>query len=290
MSTEVPLSTLLLKLPWFVSAPLVLAFATAFAYAGYAFTGDYFHETCKNERNLLTGEFEASNCGEGAEVAARLAVTQAVIAVGSGQAQVVQAGVPSATVAPPPPSSPPTNLPATSPTAPTPPPVATAPPPSQATSAAPEPPVTRPSLTPTPSTPPPTATPAIPQPTSPPTSTLSPSPSPSAGVVASGSFRNGAPGHNGSGAVQAQRLADGKINLFLSNFSVTNGPDLYVVLSVSGDGDYSGGDLLVARLKANNGSQNYTLPDGIDIGRYRSVSIWCKSFDVVFAYAPLAVQ
>ena len=50
---------------------------------------------------------------------------------------------------------------------------------------------------------------------------------------------------------------------------------------------HAGGDLLVAKLKANNGSQNYALPAGVDLSRYNSVSIWCKSFDVTFAYAPL---
>jgi hypothetical protein len=62
---------LLQSVPWFVAAPAVVVAAAVFAGASYYFTGPLFHETCANERNLLTGEFEASNCGEGADVARR---------------------------------------------------------------------------------------------------------------------------------------------------------------------------------------------------------------------------
>ena len=274
------MSKLLLKLPWFVAAPLIVVVAAGFAYVGYAFTGDYFNETCKNERNLLTGEFEASNCGEGAKVAARLKETEAVIAVGGGQVGAVQPAVPSPGATAPMASASPTGAPGVQATADS---ATGAPTPSAVTSASAESTTMAPAASPSTS---PTATPAAAQPTATPTS---PPPAPTAktGVIAAGAFRNGAPGHNGSGSVQAQQLADGKVNLFLSNLSVTNGPDLYVVLSASPTGDYSGGDLLVAKLKANNGSQNYALPAGVDLSRYNSVSIWCKSFDVTFAYAPL---
>lgn len=89
---------------------------------------------------------------------------------------------------------------------------------------------------------------------------------------------------------ELQRLADGTLNVLLKDFSVTNGPDLQVVLSKSADGDYSGEDLVLSKLKANNGAQNYTIPAGTDLAQYKSVIIWCKPFDVVFAYAPLEAQ
>ena len=109
-----------------------------------------------------------------------------------------------------------------------------------------------------------------------------------AGVLAKGNFRDGAPGHTGRGRVEIQRLPDGSLNLLLADFSVTNGPDLYVVLSRGKDGSYGGNDLQLARLKANNGTQNYAIPAGTDVSGFESVLIWCKAFDVVFAYAPLA--
>ena len=114
-------------------------------------------------------------------------------------------------------------------------------------------------------------------------------PAPASGVLLRAAFRDGAPGHNGSGAVELQRLPDGTLNVFFSDFSVTSGPDLFVILS-TGDGGYrSEGAVNLGRLKANNGSQNYTIPEGADLSRYRSVVIWCRQFDVTFAVASFAV-
>lgn len=109
------------------------------------------------------------------------------------------------------------------------------------------------------------------------------------GVLARGSFVDGAPGHFGSGSAEVQRLADGSLNLRLGNFSVTNGPDLIVYLSPSAD-DYVGGGVSLGSLKANNGNQNYTIPAGTNLDGVRSVIIWCKSFPTVFAYATLEVN
>lgn len=329
------MTRLLLKLPWFIAAPLVVVVAGALAYGAYYLTGDYYHEECKNERNLLTGEIEPSNCGEGAKVAASMKETEgtvnepskmesasggAVLATGeftdadpahkgSGTAELqrlpdgshnlflknfsvtngpdlfvvlstsengkyrdgdlvlarLQANngnqnyaIPAGTDV--------TKFKSvviwckrfnvnfagavfeTKTAANAPSPTA------QAT--------TTPAATPT----------AVPART---------------GVLLMGTFRDGSPGHTGSGSAQVQRLPDGTLNLFLGNFSVTNGPDLFVVLSESADGDYKGSDLTLGRLKANNGSQNYTIPPGTDVSKYRSVIIWCKSFSTPFAYATL---
>jgi hypothetical protein len=100
-------------------------------------------------------------------------------------------------------------------------------------------------------------------------------------------FVDGDPGHDGSGTAEIQRLPDGTLNLFLRGFSVTNGPDLFVVLSRDPGGNYSDGDLVLERLKANHGNQNYVIPAGTDLSLYRSVLIWCRSFNVDFAYATL---
>jgi hypothetical protein len=50
------------------------------------------------------------------------------------------------------------------------------------------------------------------------------------------------------------------------------------------DGKY----VSLGKLKGNKGDQNYTLPVGLDLNRYTSVSIWCDRFDVSFGAAPLA--
>lgn len=210
------MSKLLLKLPWFAAAPLVLLIAGVFAWLGYAFTGDYFNETCMNERNLLTNEFEPSNCGEGAKVAARLKAQGDAGPAAGSTAPVTGAS-----------------------------PVAGA-----------------------------SATPVR-------------SGTPTRGVLAQGTFRDGDAAHSGAGQVEIQRLPSGKLNVFLSNFSVTNGPDLFVVLGRSAGGSYGKDDFTVAKLKANNGNQNYEIEGEVNLADYRSVVIWCRRFNIVFAYAPL---
>ena len=132
---------------------------------------------------------------------------------------------------------------------------------------------------------------ATPTPGSQPSSTPG-SPAPAAtpegpGVLAAGTFEDGEPGHDGSGGVEVQRLADGSLNVFISSLSVTNGPDLFVVLSRDPGGDYADGDLVLEALSANHGNQNYAIPAGTDVSQFRSVVIWCRAFDVTFAYATL---
>jgi hypothetical protein len=111
------------------------------------------------------------------------------------------------------------------------------------------------------------------------------------GALIAGSFVDGAPGHNAQGSATIFRLEDGKQILRLMDFSATNGPDLFVVLSGSAnpdqDGVKSGAFLQLDALKGNVGDQNYDLPADIDLSQYRSVVIWCRTFDVVFGYAPL---
>ncbi|MEX0959981.1 MAG: DM13 domain-containing protein [Burkholderiales bacterium] len=43
----------------------------------------------------------------------------------------------------------------------------------------------------------------------------------------------------------------------------------------------------LGRLKAFRGSQNYPLPDGIDLGKFGSVVIWCEHFATLISPATL---
>lgn len=43
----------------------------------------------------------------------------------------------------------------------------------------------------------------------------------------------------------------------------------------------------LGRLKAFKGSQNYRVPEGVDIARYGSVVIWCEQFGVLISPAQL---
>jgi hypothetical protein len=46
----------------------------------------------------------------------------------------------------------------------------------------------------------------------------------------------------------------------------------------------------LGRLKAFKGSQNYSIPDGVDLARYESVVIWCEQFGVLISPAALKFQ
>lgn len=48
------------------------------------------------------------------------------------------------------------------------------------------------------------------------------------------------------------------------------------------------GFVSLGALKGNIGDQNYRIPAGIDLSRYRAVSVWCRRFGVNFGAAPLA--
>lgn len=103
-------------------------------------------------------------------------------------------------------------------------------------------------------------------------------------VVATGSFTGFDRLHNGSGTAKLIKTDEGYVVRFEEDFSVTNGPDLYV--GFGRDGDYAEGSEIAA-LKGNKGSQNYSLPDGFDPNTYNEVWIWCKQFSVPFAKARL---
>jgi hypothetical protein len=107
-------------------------------------------------------------------------------------------------------------------------------------------------------------------------------------VVSTGMFRDGAPGHHGKGAAKLGRDASGKAFLVFEEFSVTNGPDLHVILGATEDGGGDGLDL--GGLKATDGTFSYEVPDGTDLVAFKSVTIFCKSFPTVFAVATLEVR
>jgi hypothetical protein len=112
-------------------------------------------------------------------------------------------------------------------------------------------------------------------------------------TLAAGMFISGStPGHHVDGKATIYQLEDGKPLLRLEDFSATNGPDLFVVLSSSAnpdqDGVKTGAYLQLEALKGNIGNQNYELPADIDPSQYKSIVIWCRTFNVVFGYAPIS--
>ena len=105
----------------------------------------------------------------------------------------------------------------------------------------------------------------------------------------SGEFAGTDDFHFGSGTASIIETAPGTYTLRLEDFSVRNGPDLFVYLSPDADG-YVDEALELGRLKATDGSFNYALPAGTDPSDFASALIWCKQFAHLFAVAPFVAD
>jgi hypothetical protein len=110
-------------------------------------------------------------------------------------------------------------------------------------------------------------------------------------VVLSGRFHGNA--HETTGRATIYRLPTGGLMLRLTEFATSNGPDVRVYLvaatDVTDDETVSrAGFVELGPMKGNRGDQNYEVPAGIDLSRYRAVTIWCRRFSVNFGTAPLS--
>jgi len=108
--------------------------------------------------------------------------------------------------------------------------------------------------------------------------------------LASGQFHTNA--HETKGIATIYRLEDGRLVLRLTEFVTSNGPDVRVYLVAAVDVQKEGaakraGIVDLGPLKGNIGDQNYDVPVGVDLAKYRAVSIWCRRFSVNFGAAPL---
>ncbi len=92
--------------------------------------------------------------------------------------------------------------------------------------------------------------------------------------------------HFAEGEALIIETAPGEYVLRVENFSVRNGPDLYMMLSPDPDG-YAEGALNLGELRATDGAFNYDIPPGTDLADYASVIVWCEDFAVLFATATL---
>jgi hypothetical protein len=103
--------------------------------------------------------------------------------------------------------------------------------------------------------------------------------------IRTGSFIGAGDGfHNAEGLAKVIPLGDGITVIRLENFKSTNGPNVHLYLST----DKAASNFIdLGRLKANNGNQNYNIPDGTDLAKYSMALIWCKDFSVLFGSAEL---
>ncbi len=100
--------------------------------------------------------------------------------------------------------------------------------------------------------------------------------------------------HATSGSVEILAAKNGTKVLRLTNFKTSNGPDVHVVLVAADDAVDNqkflpGGTerIEIGKLKGNEGNQNYTIPAGTDLGKFKTVLIYCERFNATFGAAPL---
>lgn len=108
-------------------------------------------------------------------------------------------------------------------------------------------------------------------------------------VAGAGQFVGADSFHQGSGSATIYQQGNQRVLRF-EDFEVTNGPDLHVILSTNPDPASSGdiGEYIdLGQLKGNQGSQNYEIPNDVDLSQYQSVVIYCMPFHVVFSTATL---
>ena len=114
----------------------------------------------------------------------------------------------------------------------------------------------------------------------------------SAKVIETGTFHGKV--HSTTGRATIYQGQDGKLVLRLTRFKTSNGPDVHVILIAGIDAEddanflKSGTERVeLGSLKGNEGDQNYEIPAGTDLSKFRTVSIYCERFDANFGAAPL---
>ena len=111
-------------------------------------------------------------------------------------------------------------------------------------------------------------------------------------VLAEGTFRDADIAHKGQGKATILETVGGSHIVQLSDFKVTNGPDLEVWLvkaaNIRSSSDVKESEWVsLGQLKGNIGNQSYTVPAGTALSDFQSVVIWCEQFGVLFSPADL---
>ena len=110
-------------------------------------------------------------------------------------------------------------------------------------------------------------------------------------ILATGTFHGAV--HKTSGRATVYQATGGNV-LRLTHFSTSNGPNVHVLLIAAADAKDDENFLNekieridLGSLKGNEGDQNYVIPSGTDLGKYKSVAIFCERFNANFGTAPL---
>ena len=105
-------------------------------------------------------------------------------------------------------------------------------------------------------------------------------------TLASGEWEGADDFHFGSGGARLVEAADGSLTLTLEDFSVQNGPDLFVYVSPDANG-WTEAAVNLGALKATDGTFSYEIPPEVSADDIASAVVWCKAFGVLFATASL---
>jgi hypothetical protein len=110
-------------------------------------------------------------------------------------------------------------------------------------------------------------------------------------IVATGTFHGAAHPTSGRATIYS---SGGKETLRMTHFKTSNGPDVHVVLIAATDAQYSENffdkniqRVELGKLKGNEGDQDYNIPAGTDLSKFKAVSIYCVRYNANFGTAPL---
>ena len=96
---------------------------------------------------------------------------------------------------------------------------------------------------------------------------------------------HGLAGHHGRGSASLYRLADGSFFVRLEDIETPHAPAVFVYLVPRSSQSEPGGGVDLGALKGNVGSQNYVVPEGVDVPKYGAVLLWCRRFSTSVAAA-----
>lgn len=116
-------------------------------------------------------------------------------------------------------------------------------------------------------------------------------------LIGQGNFQQGDSTYTISGLAMITKQ-DGQRTLSLTDFSVTNGPDLFVYLVTADNADNQTIKTAVGQkqffnlgvLKGNRGNQTYSIPSDIPLSEQTMITIWCRRFARHFGTAKLTLS
>lgn len=103
-------------------------------------------------------------------------------------------------------------------------------------------------------------------------------------LLYSGVFEKGPYGNNINGKAEIYEKNGTYTLVFSSDFTVSNGPDLYVYVSKE---QQPSSFISLGKLKSVNGGQVYTFNNMPDISTYKYAVVHCQQYNHLFAYSLL---